>query len=386
MASAEEKTEGIKEILASEPGKRLISYMALVQPITARELQCFPSFSLDFFNSFLKKEQDGNVANTTRLNSNLKVFKNVAFDNKELYGKDRILKRALRNGLVFEVPSKKGEKKDKYYFLNSDLSIVIGKGGVGVVESETAFPLIYRYNSSKEALALNANPNYRKIIREKITKHDSKVGEDPRLFSLYDIFSLFWWMKNHPDLMVETMNLFYSRVNVRRRELPLGWRKSYLFNKALDENVLEHRGEKVSLSTKFFLLNLTSFTLIFTPSYSILSCFSNYKSHLREANKKCFSRGKLLDVLTSEEYRIDPLKRPKCFSSFFYVCHGFRSVRNTEIFEDEIFRPLGSLYGYIKPYIPRVKKEPLMLETETEEFKRLEKKVGERMKHYKLNR
>ena len=251
----------IKEVLASRLGRRLLSCMLLVQPITAKELQQFPNLAFELFNPahpITDRRDFPNVANIS-LNESYPLFKPIFSSNKELY--NRVLKKAIDSELVLRVPRKKGWKKNYYHFINSDLLFDINAERIETIkikENKEVFSSTFKHhirnylNNGESILHEKLN------FRRKIMKETSDETIYP-IYSLEHIFSLFWWLTKHPKLIRDTIDVFRLSSSlsnkkriVKREDLPLDWhRLYYLYRKGIQEKVISYEMNRFFLNLFF---------------------------------------------------------------------------------------------------------------------------------------
>lgn len=376
MSSIQEKE--IKEILISTTGQRLLACLLLGQPLTAVELQRFPQLSFQMFDpSVPLKKPFPNVATISKKTAEYPHF-NPLFENKELYGEDRIIRKAMKSGLIISVPSKKDWKKHYYYYLNPDIAFYIDNEGLTITEDSKVIPTTFRHHivgyQTKQKIALNEVINVHQAIDIGYLS-DNKTSLPSS--SLPKLFALFWWLIRHPGLISETIDAYRSRyydtkramrlaTTMKIRDLPSGWRrKRYLLNKALRDGVFYTDGDRVYLDSWFEYLIDRRLLLYFVPSFALFSCFSNYQKHAKVIARKT-SAMELLNVLTSEEYVIVPEKRPTVFTSLLLYdsidtkvtrFHNTDSIRlfehisvtrNTQLAEQVIINAQGPMYTYLK--------------------------------------
>lgn len=380
----------IKEIIASRPGQRLLACILLLQPVTAEELRLFPNLCLRLFNSFSPDKHKflSDVAKPTK--SNLFPQFKCIFDNKEFSGKNRTLKKAVKSGLIIKKPAKKGWKIKNYYFLNSDISFEINRNGIQINENKTIFRKIFthhirNYKSSKKTI-VRERLNFR---RPSVLNPSDMITEP--LLTLNQIFRLFWWLTKHHSLISETIEVYDNAIYgseekpkykpIKVKDLPPQWRKNrYLFDKAQREQVIIMGNDNnVWLGQFFDSLIRKKFFLYFVPTYSILKCFS-YVGNQKKTSAEFFSGEKktsmeLLDILTSEDYVIDPGKRPIVFTSLLMyedfdkdklripsdiseesyksIMKSYNSksitwiARNTQLAENIMLSPNGSMFPFL---------------------------------------
>ena len=335
--------EEIKKILVSKPGKRLITCLALLQPLTANELKHFPKLCYEAFKpGEIKTREFPNVANVI-LDNKYPKFREL-FHNKDFYAPDRVIKKAVKSGLLLEIPVKKRAKKDNYYFLNSDIIFTFKKNGVEISEMTTSF--LYRlkhhvitsrtlcfpkwafdedYEKYYKAKREKREIVKKKILSENIQEYISLPIELShkayfktfRPSSLNDVFVLFWWLIKHDELIKDTINTFRESGNekLRIQDLPKTWKSaSHLLNYAYHDKVLRKEKDGIFLGYHFNYLTSQEINLIFSCSYQISKCFSNYDKHAKDIVNNTSPKS-LIDILSSENYQINPSRRPLVFSS-----------------------------------------------------------------------
>lgn len=366
VSSIQEKE--IKTLLTSTTGQRLLSCMLLAQPLTVAELQQFPQLSFQLFDpSAPIRKPFPNVAKTSKKTTGYPEF-NPIFENKELYDENRIFKRALKSGLLINVPAKKNWKKHCYYFLNPDLAFHIDSKGITISEDRKVKPITFRHNvidyETKQEITLDDKINLHKKIYASV--FNDKIMSSA-LVVLPNLFSLFWWLIRHPDLISKTIDVYRSPHYFSKRlgrlerpveisDLPSGWRsEKYLFDKGLQDGVIYTDGNRVYLGSLFNKLIDQKLLLFFTPSYSIFTCFSNYQKHAKAIVRYTSARD-LLKILTSEEYYIVPEKRATVFASLLLYnmeISGYTSISmNTQLAERVICGSKGPFYPFLKSSNP----------------------------------
>jgi hypothetical protein len=337
------KKEIIK-IISSDIGRKLITSMLLVQPITALELKkivklCFLIFQR---HNTIKERYFPNIRQNTSENFQLKrlysendlitescyqtdIEKNI-FYNSELYGKKKsirglgIVPRAIKCGLIKAVPSKKNKKSRNYYFLNSDIIYNLSKKGVEICINST--PFLYMH---KDQFILKSGKDGTKS--EKIFERLSLLSEKNikiRKIDTANSCSLNWilnsikWWHEHGPLLNETYSKFIEKQNRNepffKKDLPIEWKKRPdLLKYAYRDNVFSRDNLELSPGLTLDALMDFKYSIGFCRSYKILRCFSNFEDHLSDL--RFYSPMKLLEKLTSEKYTIIPLKRPLIFTS-----------------------------------------------------------------------
>jgi len=369
VSSIQEKE--IKEILVSTTGQRLLACMLLGQPLTGMELQQFPQLSFQLFDPLTPLNKPfPNVATTSKKNIKYPHFKPL-FENKELYGENRIISKAISSGLIINVPAKKDWGKHWYYYLNPDIGFYIDSKGCSIKKDTTAIPKtihhrIVDYRSKREIKFDEAINTHRAI--------DKKTSPMPS--TIPKLFDLFWWLLRHPDLISMTISLYRSHyydqekmtkssVHIQIDDLPSEWRcRRYLLNKGIDDGIFYTDGNDIYIDSWFEWLVEHKLLLYFVPSYAIYSCFSNYHEHAKRIAGKTSSTS-LLKILTSDDYMIIPEKRPTVFTSlllyssldasvkelrFMKRIKSYENVaiaRNTQLAEQIIFNPKGPMYPYL---------------------------------------
>ncbi|HUS99187.1 MAG TPA: hypothetical protein VMY59_02580 [Candidatus Thermoplasmatota archaeon] len=311
--------EEIKKILVSVPGQRLLACLLLIQPLTAEELRNFFDCLISVFS---KRNRISNMANEKN-----SLF-NPIFDFTDLYDKDRTLKRAVKSGLIIEVPVKKNWDKTHYYFLNSDLVFNLSSDGLKITNNRIVFPRFFNHHIYYK------RSNQTRIIKEYIAFQRPTRIAKVRYSTLKEFSTLCWWLIRHPRLISDTIDIYrhfyYGPItNPKHRKqisiegLPKKWKT--IFKKADGEVFMrqENPHDSPLLYPWFNTLINNKISLSFTPSYSIFECFSNFKEHageIIEYNKGLETVEKrtpmtLLKKLTSEEYEIIPQNRQCIFSS-----------------------------------------------------------------------
>ena len=322
----------IKKILTSVSGRRLLTCMLLMQPITSEELKRFPEFFFEIFDSRRFPLTNNNFANVSNVKTDYPRFRH-SFGNEDISGEDRILRTALKSGLIVRVPAKKGGKKNYYYFLNSDIIFNIGADGLEITENKNVYPKLFPHH------VFNLQDNEYVSLNEEIAFRQSDYIQKPNdekydymSLSLRMLFLWFWWMIRYPSFVSAVLNAYDSALGNRKKgriffkpgDFPLKQPKQrYLFVKAKRDNVIRamNNDEFTFVSPMFDRFFKYKFSLSFVPSYSILRCFSNFKYHVKQIiNWKGMEIEKnspmqLLKILTSEDYTIIPKERQTIFTS-----------------------------------------------------------------------
>lgn len=303
--------------------------MALVQPITAKELTHFPRLCFEIFTPGKSLDnRKRNFPNVSNHNENdiFRVKFRPLFINKEIYDKKRgILKQAIDCGLVIEVPEAYGEADKKYYLLNSDISFIISNKGIEIKEDRQTYLKKYWYR-------VNINPKESKNRTEKIKdfialpkKYDfiTAISPDnslPDLNSVSVIMQLFKWFIKDPIFakkLLEASEKIPSGYIIKN-ELP-GWKtgEKHKIYAAIKDGLLVPNSSYRDLYRIFpFTLSAGKIALKFAPSYNIFHSFSNYEDHTPDM-KKCTPM-QFLNNLTNEEYTINPNTRSMVFTSLVY--------------------------------------------------------------------
>lgn len=324
----------ILEIFSSSTGRRLLMSMLLIQPISARELQQILPLSIAAFGptsiigrafpeiSDAKKIPEviktlNMIKPSTSAESpDKKVFKNI-FGDPDLFGAKSILKKAEDCKLVIGIPKKKGNKKQKFYFLNSDLEFTIQPNGkTKIVEDATCYPGRCPFDEFTCGLwkDLKRVRRDKKVsIRSELVTISGKKEEnftfntDLRIL-INSLFKTIAWSHKHHNKLRELwdLNLKYSGMIERGR---LKWSTDF-FRKAIREKILIKDIYKVNT---FSLCQGHLFRVPFrlAGSYHILNSFSNF----RNIGTTQQSPMEILKAITKKEYVIRPSKRPFIFSS-----------------------------------------------------------------------
>lgn len=315
----------------------------------------------------------------------------------------------INSDLIFHISYDIGYKGDK---------------GIKIKENDEVFSYTLKHcicnNSTGGNTALSEKINaYRKSFVE------TYGGTFFPIYPLNHIFSLFWWSAKQPRLLGDTINVFrsssylsdimrhplkkqkptpssrpsflpsvkkgalpinvnkgknrevqqkhgdpfalereYKPHHVRKEDLPQEWHKtSYLYKKAIQEGMFYREKNEISISGLFATLMSNELYLSFVPSYSIFSCFNNYRKHAKKIISDRITPMGLLEILTSEDYKILPERRSTVFTSILmYEKHmytdefsqGFLKnqkpsmARNTELAEEVILGCPGPLYPFLK--------------------------------------
>jgi hypothetical protein len=334
----------IFKIISSDIGRKLITSMLLVQPITALELKKIVKLCFLIFqgHNSIKERYFPNIRQNTSESFQLKKLyldndlitesfyqedmeKNIYY-NSELYGKKNsmrglgILPRAIKCGLIKVVPSEKNKKSRNYYFLNSDIIYNLSKNGVEICINSS--PFIYKH---RDQLFLKRSKNGAKS--EKINERLSLLSEKnikirkidtPNSCSLNWILNSIKWWHEHVPLMNETYSKFIEKENKNepfyKKDLPAGWKKRPdLLKYAFRDKVFSRDNLELSPGSTLDALMNFKYSIGFCRNYEILRCFSNFEEHLSDL--RFYSPMKLLEKLTSEKYTIIPSKRPLVFTS-----------------------------------------------------------------------
>lgn len=258
------------------------------------------------------------------------------FDTTDIYGKDRMLRKAVDSGLIIEVPIKEGRKKNSYFFLNSDIVFNINSSGIEIIENKKVYPKLFRH------CTLSPKRNRQTVLNEIIAFRRPGIGNPSDEFyhirhSLREIFTPLWWMIRHQSLISDTINVYRSRIKhpisrklIKIDDLPEKWRHQYryLYKRAIGEVFMTplRSNESLLLHPYFYFFVAHKVSLSFVPSYSIFKCFSNFEEHIRtvtgykygnDVKKQAYKKTPMdfLKILTSEKYEIIPQKRQRIFTS-----------------------------------------------------------------------
>lgn len=323
------QTEEIKEILQREPGRRLLTCMALVQPISAKELKHFPHLCFEIFKPGKsldnRKRNFPNVSNYNKNDIVLTQFRPL-FTNAELYVKNRsVIQKAIDCNLIKEIPSSLGRMRNNYYFLNSDIVIRCSRSGLQIEEEKKSFFHNITYNVSinkkNERVHKEAGKEFIALpFPNTSVAEQNPLGISHDFNSLPLLMSLFKWFIENPDFLAELMDKFNANSDyfIQRKEL-LQWaiEDRHKIYAALRDGILySYSQDKTKIGGPGLNLAGGTVSFRFARSYNIFQCFSNYEHYTALIKKK--TPMEFLDLLTSENYSIKPNNRSFIFTSLMY--------------------------------------------------------------------
>ena len=342
----EHQQSEIKEILSSRSGKRLITAMMIIQPITTAELKNFLSLCLMVFKpymsinrpfpdlseidikkipeikkiieeiSFLVSDFSGEEKYAYMENEVASIEKSVfgnIFNDRDLFSQNGILKRAEKCGLVYGIPRKKGNKIEKLYFLNSDLEFILKPGKFEVKENTLSQFKKQEFDEYTKRLwkGIKKIKKGKEEVRKEwisLSDEDLKISRITD-FSIKSFLNWVSWIIKYPDKMHNLWEIALENETIRRKDL--GWRND-LIEKAIRDNILLRYPDHLNLTpAPYNQIPYISFR--FARSYEILRCFSNFDDIFTELKTR--TPMELLKLLTSENYEILPHKRTLFFSS-----------------------------------------------------------------------
>ena len=303
--------EYLKDILIGRGFRKLFTCLLIFQPLSPKELKYFLPF-LYWFAKYKKFIDIDRVITKTEKKFNISIKRLAIFTDKDLYSSNGIIKKAVNSNLILEIPSKKGEKKNSYYFVNSDLIFKINKA------------------SKLEIIEADKYRNYlHEIDNEKIASVTTRYFcLSPHPFPARAILHSFSWIIKHGDKLEKIWNQKLSKNPFRGN----------LYKKSIKDGIIHKDFDGYYKLFEFF--NEENFFVRFSPSYKLLNCFPEIDIDYEKTPIQN------LKEIINGNYEIDPNKRAKKFTSLLVQYDDISdAISNIHFYFDIFVYLFEILYG-----------------------------------------
>lgn len=311
--------EYLKDIFIGRGFRKLFTCLLIFQPLSPKELKYFLPF-LYWFAKYKKFIDIDRVITKTEKKFNISIKRLAIFTDKDLYSSNGIIKKAVNSNLILEIPSKKGGKQNKYYFVNSDIIFKINRGSkLEIIKADKYKNNLHEIDNEKIASITTGSPY-------------ASLYPFPAKTILYS----FSWIIKHGDKLKKIWNQKLSQNPF----------KGNLYKKSIKDGIIQKGFD--GYYELFDFLNTENFFVRFSPSYKLLDCFPEIDIDYEKTPIQNLRK------LMIGNYKINPAKRAKKFISVLVqyrqlTQYGHNDISevisNTHFYHDMFVYLLEMLYG-----------------------------------------